>query len=98
MRGTFEGTVDVGSISASGSNTISIGPKGDLSANDVATRGNFTIDADSATSGAIALNTVSAGGNMSIAMGTGTGNITLTDGQTAGKFTLDAAKFGVRCW
>ena len=69
------------------------GQKGDLSATDVKAVGNFTLDAGASTSGAILLSSVSAGGNMSIAMGTGTGNITLTDGQTAGKFTLDASKF-----
>ena len=76
----FNGTMNVGTVTASGAVAISVGPKGQFSANDIATQGKFDIDAGASTSGNIILNSVTAGGNLSIAMGTGTGGLTLTDG------------------
>ena len=40
------------------------------------------------------LNSVTAGGNATVSMGSGTGSLTVTNLNTFGNFTLDASKFG----
>jgi len=91
---TFGGALDVTNVTSSGAATVSIGTAGDFSANQIATQGAFTLDGAAASTGAITLNGITAGGNLTISMGTGTGGIVLTSGITAGNFTLDASTFG----
>jgi len=95
--GNFGGTIDMANISASGNLTISIGSKGDFSGLDIRTDSNFTLDASNATTGSITIGGLSALGNASIVMGTGTGGVALTganSGDIGGTFTLDGSNFG----
>ena len=59
-------------VTASGAGTVSIGTAGDFSAGNIATQGAFTLDGAAASTGSVTLTGVTAGGNLTISMGTGT--------------------------
>ena len=73
---------------------MSVGTSGDYSAKDTVAAGNVTFDAAAATTGAITLTGLSAGNNVTISMGTGTGGITLASAMVLGGVTIDASTFG----
>jgi len=90
----FGGTIDVGTFTAVGNTTISMGAEGYFSASTIGTAGSFTLDGAAATTGQTTIQGISAGGGVTVAMGTGTGGVTLVSSITGGNFTLDASTFG----
>jgi hypothetical protein len=95
---SFGGSIDISNVSVSGAVVVSLGSSGDFSAADVVTIGGaFTLDASNASTGAVTIGSISAGGNASVIMGAGTGGVAITTGGAAdfaGTFTLDASRFG----
>jgi len=88
----FDGTVNMITVSASGSTIIQVGD-GDFSAGTTHVTENFTLDKSTGSSGNVNLNTFSAGGNVSISLGTGSGNMSSTTIESDGSFTLNANSF-----
>ena len=67
--------------------TVSIGQdKGDFSAGSIDAIGNLTIDMSAATQGDLNIDTLTAN-NVSIVMGTGTGDVIISAATTTGGFT-----------
>ncbi len=89
----FGGTIDLGTFTAGGNTTISMGTEGYFSASTIGTAGSFTLDGAAATTGQTTIQGLSAGAGVTVAMGTGTGGVTLVSSITAGNFTLDASTF-----
>jgi len=90
----FGGDMDVTFATASGAVTVSVGSNGDFSAKDIVAGGNVTFDAAASTTGQIVLTGISADGNVTVSMGTGTGQISMGGTVTTGSFTIDASTFG----
>ena len=90
----YNGTIDTGILVASGAGTISMGG-GDFSGSSISMAGNFTLDSSISTTGSITIGTVSAGGNVSVTLGGGSGSFALTDAnamEVGGSFTLDGTR------
>lgn len=90
----FGGTIEVGTFTAAGNTTVSMGTEGYFSASTIGTAGSFTLDGAASTTGQTTIQGITAGGGITVSMGTGTGGITLVSGATGGNFTLDASTFG----
>ena len=70
-----------------------LGSEGHFSASVIGTNASFTLDAANASTGQITSQKLSAGGGITVSMGTGTGGITMVSSVTNGNFTLDASNF-----
>lgn len=88
--------IDIDNADVSGNATVSLGGDGDFSGSILAVGGNLTIDGGAALSADITAKDFTAGGNMTVAVGQGTGTIALAaagQGDVDGNFTLDAANY-----
>jgi hypothetical protein len=96
----FNGTTDIVKLSASGAVTVSLTGVGDFSSFEVQTLGTTTLDASTASSGAVVLREISSVGAVTISMGSGSGSLSVVGGSflssvtTDSSFTLDTTKFG----
>lgn len=95
----FAGLIDNKRIIASGDVTVTVGSKGDYSAQNIGTTSDFTLDASDAVTGGIAISTISAE-QISIVLGSGSGHVHLGNGwnwhdvmESRNSFTLDAGSF-----
>ena len=61
---------------------VSIGANGDFSAGHVAGVGAITLDGAAATTGQVTLTGITAGGNVTVSMGAGTGALTMASSLT----------------
>ena len=95
---SFGGTIDTKRINASGAVTVALGESGDFSAGVVSTASSFVLDASASHSGSIHINTVTAS-NVTIAMGGGSGHLTLGNWwggggiDADGNVTIDASSW-----
>ena len=87
------GTIDLGTITA-GNMTVSMGSEGHFGAGTIGTFGSLTVDGANSTTGQLTLQAVTAVGNVTVSMGTGSGGIVMADTTTGGNFTIDASNFG----
>ena len=88
--------IDIDNADVSGNATVSLGGDGDFSGSILAVGGNLTIDGGAALSADITAKDFTAGGNLTVAVGQGTGTIALAaagQGDVDGNFTLDAANY-----
>jgi len=89
--GNYAGSVDLDNISASGAVVVSLGGNGDFSGSGVHTVNSFTFDASNATSATMTINTISASGNITASLGSGSGSITLTTAGAGGNVIFDGS-------
>ena len=92
---TFGGAIDITGVSASGAVIVSTGTTGDFSASQIETTGAVTIDGAAASTGTMAIRTISASGAVTISTGSGSGSLSvLTNIETDKGLIVDATKFG----